>query len=69
MDLSKPKQTDWRRIFFIFLAATIILSLVLTACAPALDQPGGGGGGKGGGDKGGGDDNKEDSSPVGLFRF
>ena len=62
MDVANSKKTDWRRITFIFIAVMMILTLVLSACAPALDQPGAG---KGGGneDKGGGID-ASDHAPV-----
>ena len=53
--ITNRKSTDWRRILFILVAATIILSVLISACAPGLDQPGGAKGEKGkGGEKGGG---------------
>ena len=69
MNPTKSKTSDWRKVLFIVVAVTLVLSLLLAACTPAVDLEGTSGKGKGngndnegkGGDnqgKGGGNDNE-----------
>ena len=39
MQKTRKRRTNWQRTLLIIVALTILLSLVLSACAPALDQP------------------------------
>ena len=42
MNIKTQNQTDWRRILFIGIVIAIMLSLVLSACAPFVGGEGGG---------------------------
>ena len=42
MHIASLKRADLKRVLFIFIAVKAIPSMLLSACAPAFDQPGGG---------------------------